>query len=60
MTNEEKIKGMSTEDLARFIYGFEPDCYCCDALKTCKNGTRVGSLACKENLVLWLKQEEIT
>lgn len=55
MTNEQKIKAMSTEELAKGIehlVGFCIDCpafmACCDTIKNKK---------CSEHLIGWLKEE---
>lgn len=56
MTNEEKIKNMSTEELAKFLDGISPGYYCgaCPVLKICYN---YGRTKCVKKLFEWLKEE---
>ncbi len=53
MTNEEKIKEMNTEEMAKFISELLEGCEYgkCPANHLCGNGD------CKDNLMEWLKQE---
>lgn len=57
MTNEEKIKNMSTEELAKFLDGISPGYYCgaCPARKICHNP--YGGTECTKKLYEWLKEE---
>lgn len=55
MTNEEKIKNMSTEELARFLWGNGIDCNCC-IFQFCSDECRHNS--CVKEIAEWLKAEE--
>ena len=54
MTNYEKIKAMSVEEMAIFLYRNVADCEMCPAMKSCKASSE---LTCKERLLEWLKSE---
>ena len=55
MTNEEKIKSMSTEKLARGIKCLISDCIDCPAFVTCVN--IMEDKKCLERMEEWLKAE---
>lgn len=52
MTNEQKIKNMSTEELVNFLKRMTPSCYDCHFIWTCEKNK-----SCKENIKQWLMQE---
>ena len=51
MTNEEKIKSMTREQLAAFLYGIY-ECVCCAYVYGCCNETN----KCKEGILKWLEE----
>ena len=53
MTNYEKIKAMSVEEMARFLCDIA-DCYQCPMKKKCRNQTLID---CLDGLAKWLLQE---
>ena len=54
MTNYEKIKNMSVEEMAIFLYSYIADCEMCPAVESCKASRE---LTCKERLFEWLESE---
>ncbi len=54
MTNFEKIKAMSVEEMAEYLYRNVADCEMCPAMKSCKAPT---DIACKRTLLEWLERE---
>ena len=58
MTNIEKIKNMSVEELAQAMYASIPMCICCPADKTvCEEWRKRKKYSCKMALMEWLKSE---
>ena len=55
MTNEEKIKSMSTEKLAREIEFLISSCIFCPAFWTCRDKPK--DKTCLEKIKEWLKEE---
>lgn len=55
MTNEERIKNMSTEELARGIKCLISGCIDCPAFVTCVN--TMEDKKCLEKMKRWLKEE---
>lgn len=53
MTNEERIKNMSTEELAKFIESSTESCDSCPAMMNCPQGYR----SCYIQIMGWLKEE---
>lgn len=52
MTNEQKIKAMSTEELAEFLRSNDIDCECCKyQYEDCRRRK------CLEGITEWLKEE---
>ena len=54
MTNFEKIKAMSVEEMVIFLYQNVADCDMCPATKSCEASTE---LSCKERILEWLESE---
>lgn len=54
MTNEERIKSLSTEELAREISG---NCWSCDGCLIVDFCDRNGTVDCEEVWKQWLKSE---
>ena len=55
MTNGDKIRAMSDEELARNImFRVQGDCSVCPASKICRSDSE---LTCKETVENWLRQE---
>ena len=56
MTNGDKIRSMTDEELAHFIY-IHTDCisYSCHAYNNCKGYK--GKKACSKTILDWIKQE---
>lgn len=62
MTNEEKIKAMSTEELARFLDKYISLCDECPAHQICQDEKVTpilveGEFSCAKRIKMWLKQE---
>lgn len=55
MTNEERIKAMSTEELARGIKSLLNSCIYCPAFRTCTD--TLENKSCLEKMEEWLKEE---
>ena len=53
MTNYEKIKAMSVEEMARFLCDIS-DCYHCPMKNKCRNQTLID---CLDGLAEWLLKE---
>lgn len=54
MTNEERIKNMSTEELVKFLWSNGVDCNCC---KFCFGGDECKRKICKAGMAEWLKED---
>lgn len=55
MTNEQKIKNMSTEELAKGIKFLLHSCIYCPAFRTCTD--TLENKSCLEKMKEWLKEE---
>lgn len=55
MTNEEKIKSMSTEELAREIIFLLHSCIFCPAFNSCTH--KLEGRSCLEKMEEWLKED---
>ena len=56
MTNAEKIRAMTDEELAKWFAGRITDCIDCPAYETCDD-VKVGWTSCIDLLLRWLEQE---
>ena len=56
MTNADRIRQMSDEELARFI-NFHTDCENCPAARVCEDNYALSSDVCMAGIQKWLKQE---
>lgn len=53
MTNYERIKNMSVEEMAKWLDGFEfTNCKCCEF-----KGTPCSGVACEDGCKMWLESE---
>ena len=56
VTNADRIRQMSDEELARFI-NFHTDCENCPAARVCEDNYALSSDVCMAGIQKWLKQE---
>lgn len=58
MTNGERIRSMTDEELAEFLFGTLYDCVCCPIIKFCvETRPKMPILNCKSVIKIWLKSE---
>ena len=57
MTNGDKIRKMSDEELARFLFRISDACRTCLTKKLCKELSDAGATPCRKIYERWLKQE---
>ncbi len=59
MTNGERIRSMTDEKLAEFLFGAFYDCGCCPIRKFCDETLpEMPIVSCKSVIKTWLKREE--